>query len=208
MHFELQVALNLGLEESAHAFELYIKLGVGCLHLFGHHFSCNLVNIDVFFGEVDSEFASQVVAFCQDTGLGSFHDLLALQHLVFVHHQLLQVLGCQQHEVALESLDLGLVDAGIPSHQVQKLVCLLPSGLFLSLIPLDERGKLGSARCHISLALLLVVVRLGLLLELSDDLVLLSHFEVQLPHLVLQDRVQVVFSVCSCCICLSLLVSL
>jgi len=185
LHFELQVTLNLGLEESIHAFELYIELGVSCLHLFGHHFSGNLVNIDIFFCEMDSEFAPQVVAFCQDTGLGSFHDLLALQVLILVHHQLLQVLGCQQHKVALESLDLGLVDAGIPSHQVQKLVCLLPRGLFLSLVSLDERGQLRSARCHVSLALLLGVVRLGLLLELGDDLVLLSHFEVQLSHLVL-----------------------
>jgi len=102
----------------------------------------------------------------------------------------------------LESLNLRLVDARIPCHQVQKLVSLLPSRLLLGLVSFDERGKLRSARCHVSLTLLLVVVGLGLLLKLSDDLVLLAHFEMELPHLILQDRVQVVFSVCSCCICL------
>ena len=91
----------------------------------------------------------------------------------------------QQYEVVLVGLNLCLLNACLTGDQVEELVGLLARTLLLLVIFLDKLGKFGRSLRHGPLILLLSVVGLCLTLELRNDLVFLSQFEMELTKLVL-----------------------
>ena len=154
-------------------------------HLLSNDLRSDLINVDIAFSQLLSQLSAQVISFSQGVCLGIFQDLPVLEHLVLVGHQSLQVLGSKQHKVVVEGAHLLVVDLSLASDQVQKLISRLSAALLLALILLDKLGELRRPGRHCTLIRLLTVVGLRFLLELIDDLVLLSDLEVQLAELIL-----------------------
>ena len=200
LNVQLKVLFDLRLQIHQH---ILLALGKGSLdfiHLLGHLRSGDLFDIDGSrAGYLLVELGAEFVTLPQRVSLGSLESLSSLNYLVLVGHQTRQVFGCQQEEVVVPCgcVHLLLADGVFPSsYQVEQLVGLLPRTLLLAYITLDELSKFGGPRRHGALSThFLTVVGLCLLLELLDDLVLLTQLEVELAQLILQDGREVILLV-------------
>ena len=198
LNVQLKVLLDLRLQIHQHIFLALGKGSIDFIHLLSHLRSGDLFDIDGGrAGYLLVELGAKFVTLPQRVSLGSLEGVSSFNYLVLVGHQTRQVFGCQQDEVAVPCVHLLLADGVFPSsYQVEQLVSLLPRTLLLALITLDELSKLGGPRRHGALSThFLAVVGLCLLLELLDDLVLLTQLEVELAQLILQDGREVVLLV-------------
>ena len=175
-----------------------LTLGKGCIgliHLLSHLFGSDLFDIDgSCTGYLLVELAAKLVTLSQCLSLRIHEGLTCLENGVLVLHQALQVLGCQQNEVALPCVHLLLRDGLVSiSYQVEQMVGLLPRTLLLALITLDELSEFRSPRCHCTFSTnFLIVICLCFLLKLLDNLVLLTQLKVEITQLILQDCSKIV----------------
>ena len=75
------------------------------------------------------------------------------------------------------------------------MVSLLPRALLLALVTLDKLSEFGGPCCHGTFIYLLTVVSLCFLLELLDNLILLTQLEMEITQLILQDSSKIIFRV-------------
>ena len=102
----------------------------------------DLLYVDVALGQFVGKLLAELVALPERRGLGVLEDCAVLDHLVLMGHHAAQILRRQEHKVVIVAGHLLFVDAGFARNQVKQLVGLLPRTLVLTLVFLDQLGKL------------------------------------------------------------------
>ena len=130
------------LQEALQLASFLLKLLIRFVEFLSDDILRDLLYVDVTLGQLVGKLLAELVAFPERCGLGVFEDCAILDHLVLMGHHAAQILRRQEHKVVIVAGHLLFADTGFARDQVKQLVCLLPRTLILTLVFLDQLGKL------------------------------------------------------------------